>query len=142
RLTGITTPAGPLLPGDVVNLTADVYTVTQADVDEGGVANVAVARGNVPGGPEVFSPPDDHFIDGPPPAAGIELDKRASLVGTKGNGYAAAGAQLVYSSFVTTPGNVTLCGVTLDVDRLGTLVPAPLAQLQPGITAEMVASSY
>lgn len=142
RLTGISTPAGPLLPGDVVNLTADVYTVTQADVDEGGVANVAVARGHVPGGPEVFSPPDDHLIDGPPPAAGIDLDKRASLVDTNGNGFADAGEQIVYSFFVTNTGNVTLFDVTIDDARLGALVPAPLDLLPPGVTAEMVASSY
>jgi uncharacterized repeat protein (TIGR01451 family) len=142
RLTGIQAPAGPLAPGQVVNLTADLYTVTQADVDAGGVANVAVARGNVPGGPEVTSPPDDYFIDGPPPAADIELDKRASLVDTNGNGYADAGEQIVYSFFVTNTGNVTLFDVSISDDRIGTLVPAPLDLLPPGVTAEMVASAY
>lgn len=142
RLTGITAPGGPLLPGQAVTLTADVYTVTQEDVDAGGVENVAFARGNVPGGPETSSPPDDHVIDGPPPVGELELDKSASLVDTNGNGVADVGEQIVYTFAVTNTGNVTLFDVEIIDDRLGARVPAPLDLLPPGVTAELVAAAY
>lgn len=142
RLSGITTPAGPLAPGDVVNLTADPYTVTQADVDAGGVANVAVARGNIPGGRETTSPPDEEFVDGPPPEPAIDLQKIASLDDANGNGYADAGEQIVYSFVIANVGNVTLTDVTVNDDRIASLLPAPLAQLAPGVTATVVAGAY
>lgn len=142
RLTGLTAPPGPLAPGAIVHLSADPYTVTQADVDAGEVVNSAVARGNVPGGPETTSPPDELVIDGPPPAGAIELEKLASLDDVNGNGFADAGEQIVYSFRIANTGNVTLYDLAIDDDRIAALPPGPLALLPPGVTATVVASAY
>jgi len=142
RLTGLTTPPGPLAPGAVVNLTADVYLVTQADVDAGGVANVATARGNVPGGPETTSPPDDVFIPGPAARPGLTLDKRAALDDRNGNGAADVGETIVYSFVVTNTGNVTLYDVAVIDSLIAGLVPAPLSLLPPGVAATVTAGAY
>lgn len=142
RVTGITSPAGPLLPGQSVTLSADPYTVTQADVDAGEVANVAVVRGNVPGGPEVSSPPDDVLIPGPPPAPELRLEKTATLDDANGNGRADAGERIVYAFLLTNAGNVTLSDVTVVDDRIGPLVPAPLALLSPGTSVTLTAGAY
>ncbi|MFT4187724.1 MAG: hypothetical protein QM621_04005 [Aeromicrobium sp.] len=59
RVTGLAPLSTPLAPGETAELQADPYTVTEADVQAGGVVNSATARGHVPGGPETISEPDE-----------------------------------------------------------------------------------
>src|SRR5690606_31924094 len=141
RLTGLTTIAS-LAPDASGTITADPYVVTQADVDAGGVLNVAVARGNVPGGPETTSPPDEEFIDGPPPAPGLEREKTAKLLDTNGSGIADAGESIVYSFLVANTGNVTLFDVAIDDPMLDGLLPEPLDQLVPDVVVTVSAAPY
>src|SRR5690606_17063313 len=97
RLPALPPLGTDLLPGESGVIVSDPYVVTQADVDAGGVANAAVARGNIPGGPEVTSPPDEEFIDGPPAAPGLEIVKLAELDDANENGFADEGESVVYS---------------------------------------------
>ncbi len=53
----VTCPTGDLAPGASLTCTSSAYTVTQADVDAGSVANTATAHGLTPGGTDVPSNP-------------------------------------------------------------------------------------
>ena len=97
----VTCPAGPLAPGATVACTAVTYTLTQADVDAGGVTNTATVTGNPPTGPDVTS--DDTVTTAIPSAPLIQLDKVAGIPSGS-----AAGDTIGYSFLVTNTGNVTL----------------------------------
>jgi uncharacterized repeat protein (TIGR01451 family)/LPXTG-motif cell wall-anchored protein len=131
-----------LAPGTDTTITSASYTVTQADVDAGGVTNVAVARGNVPGVPEVVSVPDEEFIEGPPFAPGIALEKTAALDDANANGVADAGETIVYSFTLLNTGNVTLFDVAVDDPMLGGLVPEALDLLPPAVPTTVSAQPY
>lgn len=131
-----------LAPGTGTTVTSAPYMVTQADVDAGGVSNVAVARGNVPGGAEVVSEPDDEFIEGPPSAPGLTLEKSAALDDANANGVADAGETIVYSFTLLNTGNVTLFDVAVDDPMLGNLVPEPLDLLSPATPVTVSAEPY
>ncbi|TSD68031.1 vWA domain-containing protein [Aeromicrobium piscarium] len=95
---------GVLTPGESVTATA-TYTVTQADVDDGTVHNLATATGTPPTGPPVGDE-DEH--DQPlPQSSSIDLVKTGKLDGSR----------IVYSFTVTNTGSVTLEDVTI-TDRL------------------------
>jgi uncharacterized repeat protein (TIGR01451 family) len=96
-----------IAPGSSIDCVA-TYTVTQADVNGGGVHNVAIATGNASGTP-VASPSSqaDVFISAAP---GIEVVKSSSLV----DGMLVAGQNIQYSFVVTNTGTVTLSGVAVD----------------------------
>ncbi|MEZ5191675.1 MAG: hypothetical protein R2734_03600 [Nocardioides sp.] len=49
----VTCPAGSLAPGDSITCGPVTYTLTQADVDSGHVANTATATGTDPNGTDV-----------------------------------------------------------------------------------------
>src|SRR5690606_24712490 len=87
-------------------------------------------------------PPDDVLIPGPPPAPGIAIAKFADLDDANGNGFADAGEQIVYSFRVANTGNVTLVDVAVVDSKISGLIPAPLDQLAPGVTAVVVAGAY
>ena len=142
RVTGLVASTQPLSPGGSVTITAAPYTVTQADVDAGGVANVASARGRVPGGPETTSPPDDFFVAGPPPAPGLTIDKTATLDDTDGDGLADAGERIVYSFTLVNTGNVTLADVRVVDPRIAQLLPAAVGRLAPGVMIAVDALPY
>ncbi|MGO2559315.1 DUF7507 domain-containing protein [Brachybacterium sp.] len=98
---------GTLAPGESVTATAS-YALTQADVDAGGVDNLATATGVPPTG----EPPVDEDETTVPvtPAPGISLDKTGALAdGATG----AAGDTLTYTFTVTNTGNVSLDGVAV-----------------------------
>lgn len=94
-----TTPS--LAPGAQMVCTA-TYTVTQADVDAGGVTNDATATGSPPSGPPVTSPPSQVAIPAPEDP-GITLVKSATPAIVTG-----AGQTVSYSFLVKNTGNVTL----------------------------------
>lgn len=105
-----------LAPGESTIGTA-TYTVTQQDMDNGGITNVATATGTPPG----FDPEDPNFPDEPPvsppseeevPALydpAIDLTKEANI-----DEFAAVGQEIEYTFTVENTGNVTLTYVMVD----------------------------
>lgn len=95
-----------LAPGDDVTCTA-AYTLTQADIDSGTVANTAIPRGSPPAGPSITGAPAAHqltFIAAPV----ITLDKTSDVTTAT-----MAGQVITYSFLVVNDGNVTLRDVTV-----------------------------
>jgi uncharacterized repeat protein (TIGR01451 family) len=129
--------AGVLIPGQVATATA-TDTVTQADVDAGGVTNTATAAGIPPGGTTVTSNRSTVTVEAPA-APALVLVKSASPGGT-----VSAGETVTYTFTITNTGNVTLTAVTVREGTFtgaGTLSaisyrwPGTAGVLAPGATA-------
>ncbi|WP_245617718.1 DUF11 domain-containing protein, partial [Nitriliruptor alkaliphilus] len=107
---GITITCDPttLLPGESVVCTADAaYVITQADVDAGGVHNVATGSVQVPpGSPEPEDPTDENLVP-TDQVAGIDLVKSADATEL------VAGETVTYTFTATNIGNVTLTDVVI-----------------------------
>ena len=113
----LTAPAGPALvvscPQTTLAVAAEMtctapYTTTQADVDNGGVHNSAIAHGADQFNTNVTSAPSEVTV----PAVGapaIEIVKTASVTA-----FTQVGQAIVYSFEVTNTGNVTLTDVGVD----------------------------
>ena len=121
---------------------AGPYVVTQADVDAGEVLNSAFARGQVPNGPEVFSPEDDDVVEVVEADPSLALAKTAQLDDANGNGTADAGETITYSFGVENTGNVTLYDVAVDDDMLAGLLPDSIDYLPPTAIMIFVADPY
>lgn len=142
KVTGITPASATLIPGQRVTFTADPYTVTQQDVDNGEVLNEATGTGNDPDGGVVTPPPAQVTVPGPDPEPGLRTVKNAELNDANGNGVADAGEQIEYSIIVTNTGNVTLTDVAVDDPKAGALTPATVASLAPRSSATFVSQPY
>ena len=138
----VTCPGGAasLAPGASVTCTAG-YTVTQADIDSGKVANTATSTGTPPSGPPVTSPPSSVNVPNVP-APALTVVKSASPTTVT-----AVGQTVHYTFVVTNTGNVTLHGVTVtDTAFSGTgtapviTCPAAASSLAPGAAATCTAS--
>jgi len=128
-------PQPTLAPGAHETCTA-VYTVTQADVDAGSLANTARATGTPPGSTTPI--PSD------PSSVTVPVDRKPALTVVKSASPAApadfrAGETITYSFVVTNTGNVTMADVTVQEGTFtgsGTLpaptCPAAAASLAPG----------
>ncbi len=127
----VTCPVTTLAPGASTTCTA-TYTLTQADVDSGHIANTATVTGTDPNGTDVTATDSTDT----PIAAGpaISLDKQAGV--PTGN---AAGDTIAYTFLVTNTGNVTLTGVTVDDPLVGP-VSCPVATLAPGASTTCTAT--
>jgi uncharacterized repeat protein (TIGR01451 family) len=119
----VSCPDATLAPGASTTCSA-TYTLTQADVDAGHVANTATAWGTPPaGGPlSATDNTDVPIVTGPV----IDIDKEAGT--PSGN---AAGDTIAYTFLVTNRGNVTLHTIGVDDPKVGT-VSCPDATLAPG----------
>lgn len=121
----ITCPEGPLLPGQSKTCTAG-YTVTQADIDRGTVANTAAASGTpTGGGPAVTATASDTVTAGQSPE--LALVKTAAPAVVTG-----AGQRVDYRFTVTNTGNVTLTGVAVTEPAFTGTGPAPLVACPEG----------
>src|SRR5690606_13040772 len=100
------TSTGTLLPGESVTGTA-TYTITQADVDAGSVANSATGTGTPPSGPPLTPPGGTTVPLSPSPSIGLE---KTGVV-TSGSGV--AGDTITYTFVATNTGNVTLTDVVI-----------------------------
>ncbi|WP_285462408.1 hypothetical protein [Agromyces sp. NBRC 114283] len=99
--------AASLSPGEFVDCTAG-YTLTQADVDAGGVTNSATASGTPPNsGDPVTSEPDDARVD-IPPAPELSIEKSADT------DELVVGETITYEFVVTNTGNVTLTEIVVN----------------------------
>jgi uncharacterized repeat protein (TIGR01451 family) len=101
-LSAIDCPAGAVAPGDDITCTA-TYTVTQADVDAGGVSNTATVTGTPPGG-GTTDPSDPSTVIVPSdPAPALTVTKTADV-----KQVTRAGQVVTYSFLVKNTGNVTI----------------------------------
>jgi uncharacterized repeat protein (TIGR01451 family) len=131
-LSGLTcTPTQPatLAPGQSLACTAS-YTVTQADVDAGSVANTADVSATAPTGPAVTDTDRVQVPGASNPA--LTLDKSASLTSdADGDGLGDAGDVITYTFKVTNTGNKTVFSLDVSDPRIGA-VSCPVATLAPG----------
>ncbi|MFD5424383.1 Ig-like domain-containing protein [Streptomyces sp. NPDC127084] len=133
----VTCPGDPLPPGASLTCAAN-YTVTQDDVDEGGIDNTATATGTPPTGPDVTATANATVTAQAAPALG--------LVKTATGEELEAGQDLTYSYLVTNTGNVTLSGIRAsDTSFSGTgpqpQILCPAAPLAPG-TSHTCTATY
>ena len=143
----VTCPTGDLAPGASLTCTSSAYTVTQADVDAGSVANTATAHGLTPGGGHVPSKPSDTKT---PTAStlGMKLVKSAHLtLDANHDGEAELGDQVTYRFAVTNTGSVTLHHVKVDDQLVAPAGPAvavtcPTSTLAPGTSMTCASSPY
>ena len=139
-----------LAPGasDASTFTA-TYTITQADVDAGGVTNQATAMGKDPQGnmvmdesddptdmtdddPDNDGDPDDPTVSTLAPNSMIELTKSGTFDDNNNDGSAQVGETITYTFTVSNTGNTSLTGVTV-TDPMVTVVGGPI-DLAPGST--------
>ncbi len=113
----LATPSGPcsgasttLVPGQVATFTG-TYTITQADLDKGSVADSATASGDPPG----CSVPACAVTSAPSPVTtptaanpGLSVLKSSSTPS-----YAVVGASIAYNFLVTNTGNVTVGAIAV-----------------------------
>jgi len=123
-----------LAPGESTTGTF-TYTVTQEDIDNGGVYNVATSTGTPPG----YDPEDPEYPDEPPvsppdeeevPAKqnpGISLEKVSNV-----DKYTEVGEEIEYTFTVTNTGNVTLTDVKVDDETFKLVVDLDITTLAPG----------
>ncbi|MBK9335061.1 MAG: DUF11 domain-containing protein [Lewinellaceae bacterium] len=139
-LPGITVSGGPLAslaPGASNNSTfTAVYTITQADINNGGVENQATATGTDPNNDPVTDLSDDNSpLENDP--TDVPLTQTPSIAIVKVGTFvdlAPAGVnvgdQITYAFIVTNTGNVTLTNVTVTDPLPGiTVSGGPLASL-------------
>ncbi|GEP36083.1 hypothetical protein NSZ01_38510 [Nocardioides szechwanensis] len=139
----VTCPTGPLAPGASVTCTSKTYTLTQAKVDAGTVANTATATGTPPTGPNVTA--DDSTTTTIPATPVIELDKTAGVLNdVDGNG-PDLGDTITYGFKVTNTGNVTLNPVTVHDPLFGGTSPnvtCPTGPVVPGASITCTGRTY
>ena len=149
----ITVSGGPidLLPGESDSSTfSGIYTITQEDIDAGGVLNSATAIGSDPNGDAVTdisddpNDPTDTDVDNDgdaedptfneiDPVSNLDLEKTGMYIDLNANGEVDAGDQIQYTFVVTNTGNVTVFGIIIS-DPLVTVVGGPI-DLAPGEAA-------
>lgn len=112
-LGSITVPKTTLAAGESMEATA-THDITQADIDGGGVTNVAETVGTTPGGGKVRDEDTETIpLDGEP---GILLEK------TPDREFAAVGETVTYTYVITNTGTTRLTDITLVDDKIGTIV--------------------
>ncbi|WP_431876107.1 DUF7507 domain-containing protein [Micromonospora marina] len=125
NLGPITCPDTTLAPGASTTCTA-TYTVTQADLDNGSLADTATAHGTPPGTTTpVDSDPSTLTVPAGDPVSGIDIVKSSSTVAiTK------VGQDVTYTYRVVNTGGLTLTKVTVN----DTLLPPASRDNQTAIT--------
>jgi uncharacterized repeat protein (TIGR01451 family) len=120
-------PLGGLLPGGTLNCTA-TYTITQDDIDNGSVTNIAVAHGN-----DLTSNEDQETVTDIP-RVGIHLTKVASPTT-----YDHVGQEITYTYTILNAGTTTLSGPFTVTDDKAT-VTCPAGGLAPLATMDCTAT--
>ncbi|WP_217181075.1 DUF11 domain-containing protein [Streptomyces sp. AC495_CC817] len=105
-LGAVDCPADELAPTESVTCTVE-YTVTQADIDRGAIANTGAASAEAPGGDPVLAAPSTARVTAVQNPV-LTLDKSVTPDSAD-----AAGDEVVYSFHVVNTGNVTLTGLAI-----------------------------
>ena len=119
-----------LNPGDEVTCGPVDYTLTQQNVDDGTVHNVATVVGQSRNG----SAEDEDEVD--VPVAGTDdislLKSAAAVVDANGNGRTDAGDTIAYTFTVTNAGTTTLTGISVSDPRLASVITCDATEIAPG----------
>jgi uncharacterized membrane protein len=124
RVSPVSCPAGPLVPGASLTCTG-TYTTTAADVTAGSVTNTATASGSCGESACATSQPAQATITFQAQPA-LTLSKAASPTT-----YTAAGQTIGYSYTVTNSGTATFTAISVADDRVSP-VSCPAGPLAPG----------
>ncbi|MFK0240318.1 hypothetical protein ACIQTX_05595 [Microbacterium sp. NPDC090281] len=119
-----------LNPGDDVACGPVDYTLTQQNVDEGTVHNVATVEGQSRNGSAEDEAEADLRVAGTDDIS--LLKSAAAVVDANGNGRTDAGDTIAYTFTVTNEGTTTLTGVSVSDPRLGAAVTCDATELAPG----------
>ncbi|MGL4176473.1 MAG: DUF7507 domain-containing protein [Dermatophilaceae bacterium] len=111
RAGTVTCSVTTLAPGAQTTCTAAAYTVTQADVDAGVVANTAVAAGRDPQGGTVTSPSSSTNTP-VNQASGVDVQKSGVLTDLDGNG-PELGDLITWTITVRNPGTTTITDIAV-----------------------------
>jgi uncharacterized repeat protein (TIGR01451 family) len=143
KVTGIAPASATIAAGASATFTANDYTVTQADVDTGGVVtNSATASGtDLAGDPLPDSVPSVATVPLAAAAGALTVTKTAVLNDTNGNGTADVGETISYSFLVTNTGNVTLNAVSVHDAKVSGLSPASMT-IAPDASVTFASSDY
>ncbi|RYE19638.1 MAG: hypothetical protein EOP51_19480, partial [Sphingobacteriales bacterium] len=157
-------PIAALAAGANDNTTFTAFHVlTQADIDNGGVFNVATATGKDPKGTDITTksddptplPPTDPSYPITPPVVpcptctvtpivqvgSMTLSKDGAYVDTNGDGKVSVGDRINYSFNVVNIGNVTLTNVTI-TDINAVVVGGPIPSLAVGANNNTTFTAY
>jgi uncharacterized repeat protein (TIGR01451 family) len=143
----VTCPVTVLAPGASVTCTSNPYLVTQADVDNGSVANTATATATPPSGDPIRSGPSSTTTPTPTDAS-IGLVKSAAIsTDANGDGLAGVDDEVTFSFLVTNTGPVTQTDVAVDDTLVAPAGPAvavtcPNVPLPPGMHVTCTSSPY
>ena len=141
---------GILIVNETATYTAS-YTITQADVDAGGVSNTVVSTGNSPGGNTISDTSDNgNDGDGNTSDDPTELDFQSSpsidivktaLPAADGQ-YDEIGEVINYDIVVTNTGNVTLTNIIITDNNadVNSITPSSIASLAPGESVMVTAT--
>ncbi len=127
---GVSCPGAPLAPGATATCPAATHTVTQADVDTGGVTDTATAGALGPDGATVSS---NRSTATTPvgPAGALQLTAEAAVTDLDGDFRIDLGDHVAWSFLLTNTGASALTAVTVN-DAVGGPVSCPSAALAPG----------
>ncbi len=124
-LTGMNRTIASLAPGAEQTFT-EIYTVTQADLNEGSIVNTATASGLDPENNTVAT--DDEVTVNASLAPGLSLTKTASP-----ETFSSAGEEITYAIVIENTGNVTISNITVSDPLTG--MNQTIASLAPGSNA-------
>ncbi|WGX97230.1 sortase domain-bontaining protein [Nocardioides sp. L-11A] len=144
----------PVTPANVPTLAPDddavftaTYTVTQADVDNGGqIVNAATAEGTDPDGEPVVSPPGPGTsvtTDIAPADPDVQVVKSTAITTDEVPlGKADDGDVITYTFTATNHGKATAFDVSVEdpLPGLGTISPASVPSLAPGASTDFTAT--
>ena len=134
NIASVSCPDPSLAPGAAETCTG-VYTVTQADVDNGSVTNTASASA---------TDPSNHTVTSGTSSVTVEAAYATSTLGlaksTTSTGYGAAGDTIDYSYLVTNTGTTTLSSVGVADNKVAS-VSCPSSSLAPS-ASETCTGSY
>ncbi len=125
----IACPAVVLAPEASISCGPVTYTLTQADVNAGEVANLAGATGSSPSGVQVVDTDATQTPVARIPS--LTFDKQATVIDPDGDG-TGRDDTIRYTFVVENTGNVTLDPVTVQDPMLGGAIACPASLLQPG----------
>lgn len=129
-IANATCPQDALAPGETMTCTGS-YTLTQADMDNGRVANSATASGEDPDGNGTESPRDTEITEIPGQPRMEVVKNSTGVVDSNDSGRIDAGDTINYEFIVTNNGSVTMNGITVNDPKIAN-VECPQDTLAPG----------